>query len=127
MRNFLATILSVGLFILACNDDKKTAPADESDSSANVSANPDYTKGLKLVAGSDCFTCHLVDERINGPSYREVANKYAGKSDTTLSYLAGKIITGGSGVWGPVMMTPHPDLSKEDAEAMVKYVLLLKK
>ena len=47
--------------------------------------------------------------------------------DTIVSHLAGKIITGGSGVWGPALMTPHPTVSKEDAEAMVRYILLLKK
>ena len=41
--------------------------------------------------------------------------------------LAEKVIKGGSGVWGAVPMTPHPQISQEDAEAMVKYVLLLKK
>ena len=41
--------------------------------------------------------------------------------------LSEKIIKGGSGVWGAIPMTPHPAVKQEDAEAMVKYVLLLKK
>jgi cytochrome c len=101
--------------------DEPVAAADD------VSKNPDYQKGLELIAKSDCLTCHKVDEKITGPSYRDVANKYAGTSDTVVNYLAGKVISGGSGVWGDVMMTPHPSISKEDAEAMVKYILLLKK
>ena len=40
--------------------------------------------------------------------------------------LAGKIIKGGTGVWGQVPMLPHDGLPQEDAEAMVKYVLSLK-
>jgi cytochrome c len=40
--------------------------------------------------------------------------------------LADKIIKGGAGVWGQIPMTPHPNLSKQDAEQIVKYVLLLK-
>jgi cytochrome c len=67
-----------------------------------------------------------VDEKVNGPAYREVANKYANSPDTIVAYLAGKVIKGGTGTWGSVFMTPHPALSQEDAEAMVKYVLLLK-
>lgn len=93
----------------------------------DASSNPDYQKGLELVAGSDCLTCHKIDEKLTGPAYREVANKYAEMPDTIVAHLAGKIISGGSGVWGEVMMTPHASLSKEDAEAMVKYILLLKK
>ena len=63
---------------------------------------------------------------ITGPSYRDVANKYAGLPDTIVTHLASKIISGGNGVWGDVFMLPHPGISKEDAEAMVKYILLLK-
>jgi len=51
--------------------------------------------------------------------------KYAGV-DTAVTYLAKKIIAGGSGVWGSVPMTAHPELSQADAEQMVKYILLLK-
>lgn len=29
----------------------------------DVTANPDYLKGLELIAGSDCLTCHAVDEK----------------------------------------------------------------
>lgn len=102
-------------------------PAEEKKETANdPSSHPDYQKGLELIAKSDCLTCHKVDEAVTGPSYRDVANKYAGTSDTVVSYLASKIINGGKGNWGEVYMTPHPAVSQEDAEAMVKYILLLK-
>jgi cytochrome c len=69
--------------------------------------------------------CHKVTEKLIGPAYKDVAVKYAG-SDTALAYLSKQIIAGGSGVWGTVPMTPHPELSQADAEQMVKYILLLK-
>ncbi|HJU45668.1 MAG TPA: c-type cytochrome [Chitinophagaceae bacterium] len=87
--------------------------------------NPDYSKGLELVAQSDCFTCHKVDDMNAGPAYREIANKYEANAKN-ISLLAGKIINGGSGVWGQVPMTPHANLSKKEAEQMVKYIMLLK-
>lgn len=99
---------------------QETAPAP-----AMPSDNPDYEKGLALIAASDCLTCHKVDEKINGPSYRDVANKYE-NTEANVKMLAGKVIKGGSGVWGEVLMTPHPALSQADAEQMVKYILLLK-
>ena len=37
--------------------------------------------------------------------------------------LADKIVNGGSGVWGDVMMSPHPGMDKENAKKMVKYIL----
>jgi len=92
---------------------------------SDLSSNPDYQKGLALASKSNCFTCHKVDTKVIGPAYKDVAQKYAG-NDTAVTYLAHKIIKGGSGVWGPVAMTPHPELSEADAEQIVKYILLLK-
>ncbi len=91
----------------------------------DISNHPDYKKGLALIGQSDCLGCHKVTERIVGPSYQEVADRYAGKAGIE-DTLANKIIKGGSGNWGDQMMTPHPNLSKEDAVTMVKYILLLK-
>lgn len=99
----------------------KDAAADD------LSGNPVYQKGLSLVAKSDCLTCHKIDDKLTGPSYRDVANKYAGMPDTIVTHLAGKILKGGNGVWGEAYMTPHAAVSQEDAEAMVKYIMLLKK
>lgn len=130
-KYFLSLLFMAGLLSCGGGDKKEGGSAKETNTTENstsdVSKNPDYQKGLELIAQSDCLTCHKVDEKITGPAYREVANKYAGMPDTIVSHLAGKIISGGSGVWGDVMMLPHPNLSKEDAEAMVKYILLLKK
>lgn len=102
------------------NDSTSTAPAAN-----DAASNPDYQKGLALVAKSNCLTCHKVSEKLIGPAYKDVAKKYAG-NDTAVTYLAHKVITGGKGVWGDVAMTPHPDVSEADAEQMVKYILLLK-
>ena len=106
-------------------DTEKTEPA-KTETATDPTQNPDYKKGLKLVAQNDCLTCHKVDEPLTGPTYRDVANKYGSMPDTIVAHLAGKIIKGGTGVWGTVFMTPHAGLSQEDAEAMVRYILLLK-
>ena len=132
-------ILFITVIGYACGSDdaKKESTADSTNVSAtpetpappaqqDVTENPDYLKGLELIGKSDCLTCHKVDEKAVGPAYREVANKYA-SDDQTISLLADKIIKGGKGVWGEVFMTPHAGLSQADAEAMVKYILLLKK
>lgn len=100
--------------------DKATTPAVE-----DMSANPDYKKGLALVAQNDCLTCHAIKEKITGPAYTEIAAKYAGAADTTITRLAQTIIKGGSGHWGTISMTAHPTVTEEDATQMVKYILLL--
>lgn len=101
------------------SEDKVTTSASQDD----ISQNPDYQKGLDLVQKNDCLTCHTVATTATGPSFVDIAKKY-GESD--VASLAEKVIKGGSGVWGQVPMTPHPNLSKEDAEQIVKYILLLK-
>jgi cytochrome c len=132
MKKKIIAITVMAVTLMACGgggskEEKKDATTEEKKEAApDLSKNPDYEKGLAVVASSDCLTCHKVDEKIQGPTYRDVANKYAGYPDTIVAYLAKKIKSGGSGVWGEIPMTPHPGLSQEDAEAAVKYVLLLK-
>jgi cytochrome c len=128
MKKYFFTALMLGL-IAACsnnagnnNNSDTTASAS---SSNDVTTNPDYQKGLALVAQNDCLTCHKVDEKVTGPAYRDVANKYD-NTDANVKILAQKVIKGGSGNWGTVPMTPHPALSEADAEQMVKYILLLR-
>ena len=129
--------MTVAALLFACGnnssgDQKEEKPADKKETpkeepANELSSNPVYQKGLGLIAKSDCLTCHKIDEPLTGPSYRDVANKYANEPDTIVTHLAHKIIEGGGGVYGQVPMTPHPSISEEDAKAMVKYVLLLKK
>jgi cytochrome c len=104
-------------------DGSKEAVASTGNS---LTDNPDYQKGLALVAGSDCLTCHKTSEKNIGPAYKDVAAKYE-NTDANVKMLAEKVIKGGSGNWGAIPMTPHPQLKQEDVEAMVRYVLLLKK
>jgi len=133
LKKYFVTAAVFALIAAACNNSSNsTNNADSSASTTAVtpkeddlSSNPDYTKGLTLVTSNDCFTCHKIDEKVTGPAYRDVANKYD-NTDANVKMLAGKIISGGSGIWGPAAMTPHPALAEADAEQMVKYILLLR-
>ena len=95
-------VLSFALVALAAcgGNDSKENKDEKKDSGSELSKNPDYQKGLDLISKSNCLTCHRIDEPLTGPMYRDVANKYASGSDSVLNYLADKIISGGSGVWG---------------------------
>ncbi len=123
--------LLMSFFVLAaltgCNSGGSKEKDDKATTTEDLSSNPDYQKGLALVAKHKCMTCHAIDETITGPPYREVAKKYGGSPDTIIAHLAGKIINGGNGVWGEVFMTPNSGVTTEEAESMVKYILLLKK
>jgi cytochrome c len=111
--------------LIACNS--SGSKEEKKDNANDITQNSDYKKGLALITNSDCLTCHKVEEPLTGPPYRDVANKYASMPDSIVDHLAKKIITGGTGVWGEIPMTAHPALSEDDAKAMVKYILLLKK
>ncbi|PZU84065.1 MAG: cytochrome C [Chryseobacterium sp.] len=78
-------------------------------------------EGKSLVEGSDCLGCHKVDEKMIGPSYKEVAEKYENTPEN-VEKLAEKIIKGSSGFWGDVPMPAH-GFSKENAKFMAQYIL----
>jgi|SRR5690606_34636861 len=91
----------------------------------------DYSKdeiveiGYSKMEGSDCSSCHAKEEKIIGPPLIDIAMQYQNNAEN-IDKLAGKVIEGGSGVWGDYPMPPHPGLSKKDAKAMVAYILQLK-
>ena len=84
---------------------------------------PPAKDGKALIAGGDCLACHQEKAKLVGPAYADVAKKYTEKD---IPMLAKKIQDGGAGAWGDIPMAPHPTLSTEDCEAMVKYILTVK-
>lgn len=134
-------ILSLCGIIAACSNNKAeqnsstdTTAADQSIKSAETATNSDQaktgtasaanSKGAQLIAASDCLGCHKEQEKLVGPAYKDVAAKYP-PTEENINKLANKVITGGSGVWGEIPMTPHPNLALNDAKEMVKYILSL--
>lgn len=83
-----------------------------------------HMQGEKLIAASDCKSCHALDKTSIGPSLKAISDRYKGKPDV-VDPLAQKVIKGGSGVWGKYAMSAHPDLSVQDAKEMVSYILSL--
>jgi S-disulfanyl-L-cysteine oxidoreductase SoxD len=76
----------------------------------------------KLIVNNSCTACHGVDNKIVGPSFREVGSKYQGRSDAE-AYLVKKIKEGGQGSWGAVPMPPQPTLKDGDAKAIASWIL----
>ncbi len=82
-------------------------------------ANPD------LAQKKNCLACHAADKKVIGPSYKDVAAKYAGQKDAA-DKLAQKIMKGGSGVWGAVPMPANPQVSDAEAKQLAAWVLTVK-
>lgn len=131
----LAIALSSTLLLGACgnNNDKTTTKDTAATSSTGTTSTGDATsdKALELIGSSDCTTCHRLHEASSGssigPAYDQVAAKYNPAADSTVDRIVKKVISGGSGIWGTVPMTPHPALKADDVKTMVTYILSLKK
>jgi cytochrome c len=66
---------------------------------------------MDLLQKNGCVACHSVTSKLVGPAFVDVAKKHAGQAD----YLAGKIRSGGSGVWGNIPMPPQTIAEDEAA------------
>ena len=90
-----------------------SAPQARADDAANAQA---------LAEKNLCLACHKVDERLVGPSYKEVAAKYKGDPGAN-DRLVAKVRKGGKGVWGKEAMPPNKDISDDDVKTIVRWVL----
>jgi cytochrome c len=75
-----------------------------------------------LATSKNCMACHAMDKKLVGPSYKDVAKKYAGQKDAA-DKLATKIVKGGSGVWGAIPMPANPQVNEADAKKLAAWVL----
>lgn len=75
-----------------------------------------------LMKQHNCSSCHAIDKKLVGPSYKEVAEKYKGDASAE-QHLIDKVRKGGSGVWGPVPMPPHPNVPQADIKTIVDWTL----
>ncbi len=79
----------------------------------------------ELAKAKNCMACHAVDKKMVGPSYKDVAAKYASNKDAVAT-LAGKIQKGGAGVWGPVPMPANTQVSAAEAQKLAAWVMTAK-
>lgn len=79
----------------------------------------------ELMLKKNCSACHYVDKRKYGPSFQQVAAKYAEQKGAA-DVLAKKIRRGGTGVWGQDVMPPQPQVSPAEALALANFVLAQK-
>jgi cytochrome c len=76
----------------------------------------------RLLADNACLSCHAVDRQVIGPSFREVASRYAGDTGAG-ARLAAKIKAGGAGSWGTTPMPPHAGLTDGQLAQITEWVL----
>jgi cytochrome c len=75
-----------------------------------------------LATSKNCMACHAIATKLVGPSYKDVAAKYAGDKSAA-DKLATKVIKGGVGAWGQIPMPANPQVSEAEAKKLVAWVL----
>jgi cytochrome c len=78
-----------------------------------------------LFNAKGCNACHATDEARIGPPFRTVALRYANTPGFDVEWLAKKIRNGGAGSWGVVPMVSAPQVSPEQARAIVRWIMSL--
>ncbi len=81
---------------------------------------------MELATKSACTACHAVDKKLVGPSYKDVAKKYAGNAKAEAMLFEKVKKKGGVGTWGQVPMPPNPNVKDADVHTLVKWVLSTK-
>ncbi len=121
--NTYSALVMISL-LFACQGTNQNKTSEESSPKPKSMLSVEHN-GLKLIKKSDCKTCHNKSSKSIGPSYVDIALKYD-NDEATYGYLTGKIIEGGTGVWGSTAMTPHADLKDSDIKEMLDYIFTLK-
>lgn len=91
----------------------------------SLGAMAQHADGDALLKANGCLSCHAKHEKIVGPAYQSVADKYRGDKDAVAN-LVHSIQYGSKGKWGRVPMPPHPGMSQEDLKALAQHVLATK-
>ena len=82
----------------------------------------DLRQGKELIQVQNCLNCHRFDDRVIGPSFAEIAQRYNYDMNQVMP-LSKKVKSGGGGEWGAVRMPPHAHLSDLQIQLMVAWIL----
>lgn len=78
----------------------------------------------KLAQQKGCLGCHHLEKKVVGPSFKDVATKYAGKSDA-IEKVAKSIQNGSTGAWGQIPMLKN-NVTAAEANTLAAWVLAQK-
>lgn len=75
-----------------------------------------------LLKDSGCLSCHAKAEKIVGPAFLAIADKYRGDKDAVAS-LVQSIQNGSKGKWGRIPMPGHSSIGQDDLKTLARHVL----
>ena len=82
-----------------------------------------FADGEAAMNKAGCMACHAKDKKLVGPSFKDIAAKYKGQDVS--AKLFDKVRKGGSGVFGPIPMSPNgPDkIADQDLKDAIAVIL----
>ena len=86
---------------------------------------PDEAKAMELAKANGCLSCHAKADKIVGPSYVSVAEKYKGDNDAVATLMA-SVRNGSKGKWGRIPMPAHGSLDEQELKTIIQWVLTVK-
>jgi cytochrome c len=89
-----------------------------------VGAGAAFADGDAALTKSGCMACHSKDKKLVGPSFKDIAAKYKGQDVS--AKLFEKVRKGGSGVYGPIPMSPNGPDKIGDADLKDAIAVILK-
>jgi cytochrome c len=87
---------------------------------------PEAAASMELARARNCMACHAVERKLIGPSFKEIAARYASGGDAAVKLMASKIVNGGAGAWGAVPMPANPKVTADEAQKLAQWVLATK-
>lgn len=89
---------------------------------AALLVSPEAFANADLARSRNCVACHSSERRMIGPPYTAIAARYA-NDGSAIRILSERVLAGTNGNWGQMPMPPQPDLSPDEAEALVRWIL----
>lgn len=75
-----------------------------------------------LLANNACLGCHAMTQKIVGPAYHDVADRYR-KNPKALETVMANIKAGGANKWSAMLMPPFPALTDAELKVLAQFVL----
>ncbi|WP_157694106.1 c-type cytochrome [Hydrogenophaga crassostreae] len=85
----------------------------------------DEATAIELAKTNGCLSCHSAKEKIVGPSYIAVADRYKDDKDAVPS-LVQSIQRGSKGKWGRTPMPAHDTMGQADLKTLAEWVMSIR-